>query len=220
MGSVKFQDVINGLISSYNANVSDLESSIRAAASLSFKLNLFSAFMAMIGLFAQIGQGWRAWPMNAAVPTPWFRRVVIYHNGSSAARHQFLTQSDTVHRGCARHRKRERGNGCGIDARARPALRPVPCPGAMPPHLPTADTKRPPPSGCGLPAGLPPAQTHRLRRQPTAHPSTNSPRPPNHEIFISNDLARGRILSFVRPPLPNRRKSSLPARTSRYGAST
>src|SRR4051794_14930576 len=63
--------VINGLISSYNENVLELQNSIRAAARLSLRLNLISGFMAMIGLAAQVGQAWKAWP-----PEPGGRRRV------------------------------------------------------------------------------------------------------------------------------------------------
>jgi predicted benzoate:H+ symporter BenE len=38
-----------------NANVAALEQSIRASASLTLRLNAFSAFMALVGLVAQIG---------------------------------------------------------------------------------------------------------------------------------------------------------------------
>lgn len=54
IGPIRFQDVINGLASSYNTNIHALEHSIRAAAQLSFRLHLFSAFLALAGMVAQI----------------------------------------------------------------------------------------------------------------------------------------------------------------------
>ncbi len=56
IGPVRFQDVINGLAASYNANVATLQESIRTSARLSFRLNLMSGFLALLGMFAQIGQ--------------------------------------------------------------------------------------------------------------------------------------------------------------------
>jgi hypothetical protein len=59
IGHVRFQDVINGLITSYNANVEALQASIQGSASLAFKLNFLSGCLAVIGLVAQLGQAWR-----------------------------------------------------------------------------------------------------------------------------------------------------------------
>jgi hypothetical protein len=56
INGVKFQDVINGLAQSYNNNVAKLEESIRSNAHLTFCLNGLSAFMALLGFIAQMGQ--------------------------------------------------------------------------------------------------------------------------------------------------------------------
>ena len=61
IGDVRFQDVIDGLTTSYNANVAALQASIRASAKLTFDLNLMSGFFALVGLVAQIGQAMKSW---------------------------------------------------------------------------------------------------------------------------------------------------------------
>lgn len=55
LGSVRFQDVINGLAEAHDRNVAALEDSIRRSARTAFVLNIVSCFAALFGFIAQVG---------------------------------------------------------------------------------------------------------------------------------------------------------------------
>jgi hypothetical protein len=54
INGASLSDVINGLESSYNSNVSSLQENIRDSAGTSFSLDIFSACLAFFGLLAQL----------------------------------------------------------------------------------------------------------------------------------------------------------------------
>jgi hypothetical protein len=56
IGSVRFQDVINGIADTHDKNVAALEDSIRQSSRTSFVLNVISCFTALVGFAAQVGE--------------------------------------------------------------------------------------------------------------------------------------------------------------------